>query len=346
MSRVSLAGFPTNTALCLRPTLASRCSQFAIGRLGIFHLMKRITDRLRKQHPRVSKAMRSLSSKIFQFNQDDVKSVELELRAGNLGGKTHGDDEIRELHESGLFMKRYRRFIESKTFSPAVLERGLDEWYDENKDDYDEAVGEQLFYPDMRDRVNDAIGHVDDIYDVDGEHYTKRRKKPRQKHSLCEKVCDRGEKVEIFHSMQGDYSNSGCRATLAQAQTMEGAIMFTMDKMQEVRFHEHKVSSPTVLHYRPWLRLEANDLARRAGMTIPHPDEIAPLPDNGERFLFDYYLEQRVRETEADFSDEALERCPCRRCASAELGRLDCRSPFETPGWTSARPPARGGPQK
>lgn len=261
--------------------------------------------------------MRSLSNKIFQFNQDDIQSVELELRAGNLGGRESGGydtDEIASMHESGLFMRRYRKYIESKTFSPQVIEHNLNAWYDEFKDDYDDECGEQLFYPDMRQRVDDAISHVDDIYDVDSEHYTKRRLKPRQRHRLHEKVCDRGEKVEIFHSMQGDYSNTGCRATLAQAQTMEGAMMFTMDKQQEALYHEHKASSPTVPHYRPWLRLEANSLARRAGMALPHPDEIEPRPDNGERFLYDYYVEQRARERESDFSDEAMVRCPCRRC--------------------------------
>ena len=98
-------------ALCSLAALHS--AQFAIGRLGIFHFIKRITDRLRKLHKRFGDAQRSLSSKIFQVDQDHVRQVELALRDGLLGGKTHSPEEIAQLHTSGVFMRRYRKYIES-----------------------------------------------------------------------------------------------------------------------------------------------------------------------------------------------------------------------------------------
>ena len=144
--------------------------------------------------------------------------------------------------------------------------------------------------------------------------------------------------MEIFHGQQGDFANSACRGKLAQAQTLEGAVMFTMDRQQDAAYNRLDVDSPTVEHYRPWLRLRANALAQRAGMPLPHPHEVEPPPDNGEKFLYDYYLAQREREKHADYSDPDLVRCPCESCVARRL-TCECGSCSASRGFAGSANP-------
>ena len=148
---------------------------FAIGRLGIFHWLKRISDRIRKNHCRCGIALRRLSACVFIYSEEDIQKVIMELRAGTLGGKKGGvglsESEIQFLVDRGLLVKRYRRYITKTTFSPEVIEHNLVQWEKDFENDFDEIIGDQLFMRDAKDRIADAITHVGDIFDVDADHY-------------------------------------------------------------------------------------------------------------------------------------------------------------------------------
>ena len=293
-----------------------------IGRLGVFHWMKRMADHMRKHHEKFGLCMRELSCTVFSFDEDTVNAVERALADGTLNGKVHTPEEIQELHSSGVFMRRYKKYIKRATLSVPTINSKLNTWYTKWKDEYDDKIGERIFFPPMIDRHTDALAHIDDIVDPDLNLYIELRKKTRQKHDLQQLSCQRGEKVEIFHAQQGDFSNGGCRARLAQAQTIEGAVMFTMDRQQEANYHSGTVSSPVVPNYRLWVRLAANREARRSGRRVPFPDAVEPRPDSRERFLYDYYLEQLEREKSGLFTGE-LTHCPCDSC-SARRETCDC----------------------
>ena len=277
--------------------------------------MKRMVDHMRKHHEKFGLCMRELSCTVFSFDEDTANAVERALADGTLNGKVHTPEEVHELHSSGVFMRRYKKYIKRATLSVPTINSKLNTWYTKWKDEYDDKIGERIFSPPMIDRHTGALAHIDDIVDPDLNLYIELRKKPRQKHDLQQLSCQRGEKVEIFHAQQGDFSNGGCRARLAQAQTIEGAVMFTMDRQQEANYHSGTVSSPVVPNYRLWVRLAANREARRSGRRVPFPDAVEPRLDNRERFLYDYYLEQLEREKSGLFTGE-LTHCPCDSCSA------------------------------
>ena len=53
-------------------------------------------------------------------------------------------------------------------------------------------------------------------------------------------------------------------------------------------------------------------------LPVPFPGITAPPPDNGEKFLWEYYLAQRERERQHDF-EAVLVRCPCAHCVQRRL---------------------------
>ena len=58
----------------------------------------------------------------------------------------------------------------------------------------------------------------------------------------------------------------------------------------------------------------ANALAETAGMRRPFPRRIPTGKDNGETFLFDYYLNQHQREKKYDYTKRNMLFCPCEEC--------------------------------
>ena len=116
--------------------------------------------------------------------------------------------------------------------------------------------------------------------------------------------------MEILHNQIGDFANSGMRPRGAQALTLEGLVRYQMNREQERLYHTNAEDTdtvpcltfshlfvtlePKVGHYDRWLKEEANELAEAINVAAPYPTLIALAPDNGERFLYDYYLEQVI----------------------------------------------------
>ena len=79
-----------------------------------------------------------------------------------------------------------------------------------------------------------------------------------------------------------------------------------------------------VPHYLLWLMVEANKLAVCAGQSPPYPRVQAPREDNGEEWLWDYFVSQLKREQEPGWIEavlqlkpgEELTHCPCKSCTA------------------------------
>jgi hypothetical protein len=251
-------------------TLWSLLWPFARGRLGIFHWMKRLTKTLRPEHRDFGKAIRRLSEVAFQCDDSCIYDVETALKDGSLNGVVHDDDDIADLKASGAFWKRYREYIRKTTHKAGLIAKLLENWRVEfapSNETFDENLGDYLFTRATDPAIEVALTRINDITDI-AEHYKPKRRKPRQKHNLTGYKCDRGEKVETFHGPLAHYGNPGMSPYLAQAVTIEGALMFTMDREQEERYNKGEVESATVEHYEPWLRLQANAYALLLGLSL------------------------------------------------------------------------------
>jgi hypothetical protein len=77
------------------------------------------------------------------------------------------------------------------------------------------------------------------------------------------------------------------RPLIAQMLTLESGVRFTKEHQAALLYQRGQRPSPRAGHYRPWMRREANTLARAAGMPLPYPDEPMLEADTGERFLYD-----------------------------------------------------------
>jgi len=307
--------FPAN-----EEALAKRLPN-ASGRLGIFHWMHRITKYLRKGHPSFMKACSVLSQLTFQFDTDDIRLLKLALEDGSLNGKTYVPDEISDLEDSGELLRSWRRYIDSKTSPEKLIDLDLKAWENTWIDKEDDE-GVRLGYSGAKQAVAEALQNIKYIIDLQS-HTVPVRKKPGEKHSLTQKKRSRGEKVEIVHNVLGDFANGGMRPDGAQALTMEGLVRFLMDRQQECDYNAGLTDEHTVPHYRPWLKEEANQLAKAAGLSLPYPELVDLAKDNGERFLYEYYCAQLEREKEPGFIAALVEskrtgkpilRCPCMKC--------------------------------
>jgi hypothetical protein len=118
------------------------------------------------------------------------------------------------------------------------------------------------------------------------------------------------------------------RPPTAQMLIEEGLVRFTEERAAELKYQRDERLSPRAAHFRPWLRRESNQLARAAEMPLPYPDEPDLREDNGERFLYDYYVEQKERERTLTYVP-GMTRCPCASCvARRETCECDSCSSF------------------
>ncbi|KAK3242206.1 hypothetical protein CYMTET_48078 [Cymbomonas tetramitiformis] len=272
---------------------------WSTGRLDIFHWLKRISKTLRKNHAKFGVAVRELSEVVFWDNVNDLFEVCEALRKGTLNGKVHDDDQINELKASG------------------DIQRKLEEWHRKWSGCFDPEIGEELFTRGTDDAVRQQLQRIHDIVDIADNHYVKRRSPPKSKHGLQEWTCVRGGKVESLHTEEGHFANQGMHPMLAQALTIEGLVQFTMDKEREVWYDAHQVATPAVGHYKPWLQVEANHLAELVSLPKPYPEQVGIGEDNGEVFLYDYFLQQQEREQlhREEYAANPTY-CPCARCAT------------------------------
>eukprot|EP00854_Cymbomonas_tetramitiformis_P025627 gene25627-31335_t len=196
----------------------------------------------------------------------------------------------------GVFRRRYRKFIRHYTRRAGDIQRKLEEWHRKWSGCFDPEIGEELFTRGTDDAVRQQLQRIHDIVDIADNHYVKRRSPPKSKHGLQEWTCVRGGKVESLHTEEGHFANQGMHPMLAQALTIEGLVQFTMDKEREVWYDAHQVATPAVGHYKPWLQVEANHLAELVSLPKPYPEQVGIGEDNGEVFLYDYFLQQQERE--------------------------------------------------
>ena len=105
-----------------------------------------------------------------------------------------------------------------------------------------------------------------------------------------------------------------------------------MDKEAGKAYHEYSFDVKSPDHYKPWLSAVMNDIATEIGLPPPHPDVSVVESDNGERYIYDYLLQQVKREEEPGWLQAvqkelqgdtgAFSWCPCAGCVERRLSCL------------------------
>jgi len=276
------------------------------GRLDIWHWMRRITKMLRDWHVDYGAALSALSHVVYHWDDDDVAAVGAALRNGTLNGTIYSTEQIAELKASGKFWRNYKQYIRKHVHQRAltIVERAR-EWEAMFANKTDPKIGLPL-----------ATGGFDVVFErelelavhlVDKEdHNFAVRPKPGSKHGLTTWRSSRGAKVETSHLSSRHYANQGLNSETFQFLQMEGTCMWNADRREDSKQAVGEDgdmgarAETRVGHYRPWLRRERNRLAQAANHPLPYPEDGLELPeDNGERFYFEYAIEQEQRN--ADF---------------------------------------------
>jgi hypothetical protein len=292
------------------------------GYLGIFHLINRIGDLMRKAHKDYNKAMAALRHCVWDYNKSHIEDVKRNLRSGKLNGTKHTEDRIQDLIDSGQFHKRYKMYYHATPKPAHEIKSLVKEWSDMWLGIRDPNLNNRtLGYQSAVDGIKQQLLHTEDI-SPGGDHTLPSRPKPNQKHDLIQRRSSLGEKVEGFHSICPHFSNIGTRGTRAHAQSMVGTDMYNKDRKETYDFNSFNSEVDQPLHYRQWDMITANNLASECNMAKPFPNRAPQTANNGEKFYYDYYLDQRKREKKHDYNAPGLVNCPCSSCSDR---RKRCR---------------------
>jgi hypothetical protein len=109
-------------------------------RLGLFHLLHRITDTLNNKSEKYWEALCKLKASIYDVNKEDEAQLLTSLQDGSFSqsGKKYTITEIKEIRHSKAWKERFGAFLRKRILPGPTIAYGLSEWvetYKNVKDD-------------------------------------------------------------------------------------------------------------------------------------------------------------------------------------------------------------------
>jgi len=308
------------------------------GRLGLFHYMHRITSTLRKEHPDFYLAIKGLKAAVYTINENDTFAVHQALRDGTLNGILHEEEDIADLQKSKAYNK-YGKYLRKRIHSPKLIAKNLEKWWEDFKLEASDGKpegrgrrynGKGVFTALSRDAFLSAVDHAQYITDLVhySEMYEARDPPEDATHSLTSYVSLRGveSKLEKGHDILCNLANTGMRHELADLITLIGITGYNARIREMVRQNRLSPSERKAVHpsYRniPFQYDESrrlNEETQKAGLPKPYPNAKALQEDNKERFLWEYYEEQALRDQKQGrlvlgCAKSSPHRCQCNQC--------------------------------
>jgi len=336
------------------------------GRLDIWHWMRRMTTLLRDWHCFFYPALLALSQAVYDWNENDIADVTKALEKKQLNKKKYKDmklediqKDIKEMKTSGKFFRNYVVYIRKVARKQNTVDLKMKEWRDTYAAKIDPKNGLPLAFPGFDAAFKRCLNQIEHLVDVEGgvDHNFAERPKPGSEHTLTRWRSSRGAKVETIHLPSKHYANLGTRARATQVLQMEGVTRDNADSRERAKMFVGEDGDASaraetqVGHYRPWVRRERNVLASEAGQPLPYPEDGTERPpDNGERFYYEYHLQQEERDREhggTQTSEEIIAAggCTCKECTL--IRAIDAAATLSTAASSSSivvnsRPFSRG----
>ena len=292
--------------------------------LGMFHFLYRITKTLNKECSLWKESVAALQTCLYYFEESDLRAVERCLREGLLG-KVNGIPCIEEDVEAKA--RTYRENIRIWTYKENDIIDNLLQWIRDYENVYDEKH-EHLFTSATEktalEQTKKAKWVVDQL--SKDELYLEVTPTLRSSTGLSFFIGARGaeSKLEKAHHAIAHFANTGMRHTLADFLGIAGLALYNL----RIRYR-HKLAElpaakraevPVAFQNSPaftnHLRLSQNNkLALQAGLdSNVHKNVEILQPDNGERFLYEYYLQEIQRKNDGIQNDPKTNRCLCKDC--------------------------------
>ena len=293
--------------------------------LGLFHFLYRISKTFNEQSENRRGAMSELQECVYYYDSDDLEAVKKCLADGTIGS---AEGQPCPEHQRESVAKTYRSNVRIYVYSDAeVIRRKLRQWLAVWKTNIDEK-GERLFTCRTSKSVLEQMTKCQHVVDALKPHELYLEVKPSLKSTtgLSTYIGFRGaeSKQEKGHHAIAHFANGGMRSSLADYLGMAGIAYYNLRidfrlklaKMTPAKRAKVPIEFQDSPHYTNHLRLSFNNLlGRQAGLPIDvHNDVVVLQPDNGERFFYEYYLQQKNREAQAVGNDKTTKRCLCQAC--------------------------------
>jgi hypothetical protein len=310
-----------------------------VGRLGLFHYLQRIIKTLRDSHCDYRKAIVDLCQSTYNYNEIDNLRLLNALKSGTMAknGHKYTDLEISELQISGVFKRRYDKWLRKTILDTPTLRTNLEQWFiqykvkasdgrPEGRGRLDPVSRKKLFTPETKDAVENAMRscqYISDVLTVD-DMYTTLPPSPYSTHGLNEHMSHRVEsRLEGYHNPLSNFGNSGMRRNLADILHSCGTAKYNSNirrkiiatKMSEVERKKVPAYFLTVPGlYNHGEMAIVNNNALRVGIDEPPFKHVrVPVEDTGERFFSRYLTEQSNRNVNVA-PHLNNDRCQCTLC--------------------------------
>lgn len=329
-----------------------------IGRLGLFHCMKRIADTLNPRCLYYWEALWDLKACFYQYNADDMDALMVAMSSGTFksDGTAMKTEEIRQLRESKEWKSRADPYLRKNLHKKETVIQNLSSWLMKWKNKSD-ANDQELcpnyrspcpdFCPNYRPQkknptekaIQEQKNKVQYVADVPQFNpYRKLLPGPKSKHQLPTYVSARPEShLEGFHKIFAHFANTGMKRELADTLTLGGMADNNVDVRHRLQRsnteYVHQYGAPPPQHhdthavFRNHLLLEhLNKMAVGKGLETPFFNITTTNDDNGEVFLSEYFDQQKNR-NEANTAintrtNTGAKRCNCLQCARNSIPYL------------------------
>jgi hypothetical protein len=300
-----------------------------LGRLGLFHFLKRLLEFLDPQCEIYWKALDAFKSTIYRYNPTDYNSLIQVLQNGTMShaAKPMSDPQIVDLRESKNWKHRTSRFLRKILYQSANISFNWAKW---NCDylRYIDSQGRVLvkdkegFKKAEQEQLNKTVRYIQDPENM--EMYVSIPPGPNSTHGLSSFKSKRCESaLENGHLKLAHYANNGSSEVMADLLSMRGITEDNVKILHELARYEEKqvVSDPNVKGYledvSPFqnhlLLGHINQSHAAVGLKEPFRCPTVLGPDTGEVFLGRYIHQQLKRNDRGEYSSTDR-RCTCQKC--------------------------------
>ena len=198
-----------------------------IGRLGLFHAMKRITDTFRKSvdGDLLQQAMFEFKKCFYSIDPIDTNNLYQSLKNGTMSpdGHHYNDSEIRELEQTSRWSRRYAKYLKKIIHPGTFIQQMLSNFVSKWKNVQDSKM-RKVFTEDTANAINKQVKNLNYVCDPKGiTLYREIKASPNSTHGLSQWLSLRMEsQLEKSHHLLAHYGNSGMETTLADAIILRG----------------------------------------------------------------------------------------------------------------------------
>lgn len=277
-------------------------------KLGLFHLIQRISKTLDPYSDLYWKCLVQLRACFYRYNHGDWERLIKALRSGAFSrqGIAMTAAEIDEIKHSKRWNQRYENFLRKEIHQGATIKQALEEWIIAWNTRSDE-MGRFVFTRNTEKTTRDQYLKVPLASDVPGlQMYQEVPAGSLSSHGLSKFYSNRPEShLEQFHQWLAHYANTNSAPEFSDPINLGSIADHNIKARWKYNIKEKKLAGQIVNipgHFEDqpllWdhsMMSYINEVAKARGLSLVFDSVFEIGKDNGEHFLTDYYKNQVER---------------------------------------------------